>query len=68
MTTFVNAVNSRYPGERDMGRSFFGIPFIIGASSHSVLSENAYFNAQVKRADLNDDGTISDAEARAYAG
>ena len=55
--------SSRYQGE-----SSFGIPFIIGIEQRRVISENAFYNDQVTAADVNGDGTLSDAEVRGYAG
>ena len=55
--------NGRY-----LGDSKFAIPFLIDVDQRRVLSENAFYNDQLKTADVNGDGTLSDAEVRAYAG
>lgn len=62
MKAFVRQVAQRYPAERNAGGGYFGVPFLIGVSERRVLSENAHFNAAVRRADINGDGTLSDAE------
>lgn len=53
---------------RRLGESDIAIPFILASSTERQLSDNAYFNRQVKSADVNDDGVLSDLEVRAYAG
>lgn len=65
MTAFVRHISHRYPAEKNKGSGYFGIPFIIGVSETRVLSENAHYNAAVDKIDLNQDGTVSDAELRA---
>src|SRR5436189_199191 len=50
-----------------VGTSGFAIPFVVADGEKRVLSENAYYNGEVAKADANGDGKISDAEARAYA-
>lgn len=55
-------------GKTNLGTDSFAIPFIIGASTTRVLSENAYYNQQVSKADINADGSLSDAEVRLYVG
>lgn len=64
---FTETVKDRYPDSKDLGKSRFAIPFLIAASEKRVLSENAFFNREVQRADLDADGEISEAEARAHA-
>src|SRR5262245_6175247 len=49
-------------------QSEFAIPFVLHTESREVLSENAYYNEQVAKADVDGDGVLSDAECRAYAG
>jgi len=67
MNTFIEDVRSRYRrGDAELSKSSWGIPFIYGSSERTVLSENAYFNRQIARADLDANGLISDAEADAY--
>lgn len=69
MTQFHAAVNRRSDrGGRERGRSSFNIPFIVSANSRKVLSRTAFFNDQVVLADINADGTLSDAEVWAYDG
>jgi hypothetical protein len=69
MATFQKEAEHRYrAGGGVQGRGGFGIPFVIGVSEKRVLSENAFYNTQVRKADVNGDGSISDAEARVYAG
>ena len=55
-------------GARHRGRSSFNIPFIISANSRHVLGRSAYFNDQVRIADVDADGVLSDAEVFAYVG
>lgn len=69
MSTFVHAVRHRYAHESNLGPSHFSIPFIINVNdAQRVLSRNAFYNRQVDIADLNGDGTISNTEAKIYAG
>ena len=69
MASFQKAVNNRYrSGGGERGSGAFAIPFVIAVAEKRVLSENAFYNTQVRNADVNGDGTISDAEARVYAG
>lgn len=65
LAAFMQGVARRYPNERDAGGGYFGIPFIIGVSEQRVLSENAHFNEAVRRADVNADRVLTDAEVRA---
>jgi hypothetical protein len=68
LATFQKAVAARYAGDGGVvSRSGFAIPFVIGASEKRVLSENAFYNAQVVKADADGDGRLSEAEARVYA-
>jgi hypothetical protein len=68
LTTFQRAVRERYEaGGGVVSKSGFAIPFVIAAGERRVLSENAYYNGEVAKADANGDGKIADAEARAYA-
>ena len=69
MAKFQKAAENRYrAGGGERGSGSFAIPFVIAASETRVLSENAFYNTQVRKADVDGDGTISDAEARVYAG
>jgi hypothetical protein len=69
MAAFQKETQNRYrAGGGERGSGAFAIPFVIAASEKRVLSENAFYNTQVKKADVNGDGTISDVEARVYAG
>jgi hypothetical protein len=64
---FHGTVNRRYSGGKNFaGESQFAIPFVVAVEERHVLSENAFFNQEVARADLNGDGSISDIESRAY--
>ncbi len=45
----------------------FGVPFLIGLSRESVPSQNAFYNDQVIRCDINSDGLISDQEAYSFS-
>lgn len=68
MQMFQKKVSEHYEaGDGVQSRSDFGIPFVIGTSETKVLSENAFYNAQVKKTDVNGDGTITQAEARVYS-
>lgn len=69
MVQFHAAVNRRGTREaRERARSSFNIPFIISSNTRHVLSRPAFFNDQVLVADVNADGTLSDAEVSAYLG
>lgn len=69
MTEFHAAVNRRADrGARERGRSSFNVPFIVSANTRKVLSRTAFFNDQVRLADINADGTLSDVEVWAYDG
>ena len=68
LTDFQKTVRSRYAaGGGVVSKSGLAIPFVIAAGNKKVLSENAFYNAEVEKADVNGDHQISDAEARAYA-
>ena len=65
---FVRAVQTRYrSGDARLSRTSWGIPFVYGSSDTTVLSENAFFNRQVDRADTDSNGVISAQEAVQYA-
>jgi len=69
MAAFQKESEKRYrAGGGERGSGAFAIPFVIAVAEKRVLSENAFYNTQVLKADVNGDGTISDAEARVYAG
>jgi hypothetical protein len=51
---------------RNKSSHSFAVPFLIGLSYTSELSENAYYNDQLMTCDANSDGLISDAEADAF--
>jgi hypothetical protein len=69
MTLFQEEIARRKRrGDASLGKSGFAIPFIIATSEKRVLSENAFYNQQVEIADVNRDGWISLAEAKAYGG
>ena len=69
MAAFQKAAENRYrTGGGERGSGAFAIPFVIAASETRVLSENAFYNTQVRKADVDGDGSISEAEARVYAG
>ena len=63
---FTREVSGRYPSARRQGHDSFAIPFVIGASTTKVLSENAFYNSQVEKADVDANGALSDAEVEAY--
>jgi len=68
LETFQNAVSKRYRhGDGEAGSSRFWLPFLVSVSETEVLSENAYYNRQVEKADVEKDGVISQAEAEIYA-
>ena len=54
--------------KKQSGKTSVGIPFLLGASYETVLSENAYYNDWVARVDANRDGVISDSEIEAVEG
>ena len=54
--------------QRNEKTTTFNIPVLIHAQRTEKDSENAAFNAAVRRADTNGDGKITEAEARLYAG
>jgi hypothetical protein len=67
LTMFQRTVRQRYErGGGVVGSSGFAIPFVIAAGEKKVLSENAFYNGEVAKAEANGDGKIGDAEARAY--
>lgn len=69
LVDFHNAVHRRgVGGARERGSSSFNLPFIISANERNVLSWPAFFNDQIRLADFDGDGVISDAEVAAYAG
>ena len=69
MMQFHSAVNRRSDsGARERGRSSFNIPFIVSANTRKVLARSAFFNDQVRIADINGDGKLTDAEVWAYDG
>src|SRR5687768_13613113 len=69
MAGFQKEVYHRYrAGGGEQGSGAFAVPFVMAVSETRVLSENAFYNRQVHKADVNGDGTISDAEARVYTG
>lgn len=68
MDTFFDQVRrSRNAGKATVASEGFGIPFVIGAKTTRVLSDNAFDNQQFETADLNGDGTLSDVEASRFA-
>ena len=68
MAAFQKEADNRYlAGGGERGSGAFCIPFVVAIAETRVLSENAFYNMQVRKADANGDGTISDAEARVYA-
>ena len=68
LATFQRTVRHRYQaGGGVVGEYGFAIPFVIAVGEKRVLSENAFYNGEVGKADANGDGKISDSEARAYA-
>ena len=54
-----------HPSEKSATNIFFGVPFPY--HHYVVPSENVHFNAAVKIADADQDGTITDIEADNYA-
>ena len=68
LSKFQGTVRQRYEtGGGVVSKSGFAIPFVVAVGEKRVLSENAYYNGEVAKADANGDGKISDAEARVYA-
>ena len=66
-TVFVAAVNDRYRrGDGELDRTSWGIPLLYASNDTTMLSENAFFNRQVARADLDRNRVISELEAREY--
>ena len=53
-------------GARRQGEHQVAIPFILLVDETRVLSESAFYNDQIAAADLDGDGTLTDAEVRAY--
>ena len=69
LVTFHNALRRNdNKGNRDLGESTLVVPFIIASNTEKTLGYNAYYNKQIEIADINQDGTLSDLEVRAYAG
>ncbi len=52
--------------ERSASSSGLSIPFLLGVNRERILSENAFYNDQIKMADADADGIISLDEALAY--
>jgi len=68
MQRFQHTVNARYAhGAAVQSESDFCIPFLIAVEERRVLSESAWWNTEVVRADADADGTISEAESVAHA-
>ena len=63
---YVNRHNDR--DAREAGEGSLVIPFITYIEQRKVISKDAFFNDQVRAADVNGDGTLSDAEVRAFIG
>jgi hypothetical protein len=61
---FTQSPESRQRNEKT---TTFNIPVILHAQRTEKDSENAAFNAAVRRCDTNADGRITEAEARLYA-
>ena len=66
--TFLQRATDDAARERNGSEHSFAVPFLIGLSYTSELSENAYYNDQLMTCDANSDGVISNAEASAFAG
>ena len=69
MLRFVGHFN-RHSGrdERSLGEGSLMIPFIAAINQERVLAKNAYYNDQVEAADVDANGTLSDAEVNAFVG
>ena len=64
---FIGEVNGRYQrGDGELDRTSWGIPVLYASTESTVLSEGAFFNLQVERADVNQDRLISNSEALGY--
>lgn len=70
---FVQEVANRYPAERRQSYALdakypngSAVPHAIAASTTKVLSENAFYNSQVAKADANGDQTLTDGEVDIY--
>jgi hypothetical protein len=57
----------RRRGEAVRGRTTGGLPLVWTSEERSVLSENAFYNEQAKRVDVDGNGLIDDEEARSYS-
>ena len=67
LIAFQATVHRRYErGKGVKSSSSFAIPFVVHSESRQVLSENAFYNEQVTKADVDGDGAITLIEARAY--
>lgn len=67
LSIFQAKVQRRYEhGKGLKSTSSFAIPFVIHTKNRRVLSENAFYNLQVAKADVDGNGMITLAEARVY--
>ena len=63
---YVNRHNGR--ADRGAGEGSLVIPFITYVEQRKIVAKDAFFNDQVRAADVNGDGTLSDAEVKAFVG
>jgi hypothetical protein len=57
----------RRRGDAVRGHSTSGLPLVWTSEERSVLSENAFYNEQARRADVDGNGLVDDDEARRYS-
>lgn len=68
LAVFQDQVHALYAdGDAELSKSSWGVPLLYGSSERTVLSENAHYNQQIARADVDADGVITEAEAATYA-
>lgn len=67
-TTAAEEFNDAVKGKSkaSMGGAHVGVPFVTLYSRHRQLSDSAHFNDCVLRCDTDQDGTITQAEARMF--
>jgi hypothetical protein len=53
---------------KEIARSKVGVPFVNLSAKAVVLADSAHFNEELRKCDSDQDGLITETEARIYAG